>query len=172
MLRVAPTAAFVLTLAGAPAMADTVLLPDVSVHLLAAHYAPVDTDFRWVGWIGAGAGLVEVGGVTAYFTADVETIIGNTRRTFDANQANYHLDAALVAGQKAEAYVAGDARFVTVERSDAFPRGNFLDRSAEGGVRWRRGGRSLETFAAWQRRNDVFVQRPGAWSRALFGFRI
>ena len=250
MLRVAPTAAFVLTLAGAPAMADTVLLPDVSVHLLAAHYAPVDTDFRWVGWIGAGAGLVEVGGVTAYFTADVETIIGNTRRTFDANQANYHLeaglrrrfgeqheaaivfshvsrhvvdrvkveavdwnilgvrgagrragriplaytaglghttlaslvgyrweatghlDAALVAGQKAEAYVAGDARFVTVERSDAFPRGNFLDRSAEGGVRWRRGGRSLETFAAWQRRNDVFVRRPGAWSRALFGFRI
>ena len=95
MLRVAPTAAFVLTLAGAPAMADTVLLPDVSVHLLAAHYAPVDTDFRWVGWIGAGAGLVEVGGVTAYFTGDVETIIGNTRRTFDANQANYHLEAGL-----------------------------------------------------------------------------
>ena len=221
MLRVAPTAAFVLTLAGAPAMADTVLLPDVSVHLLAAHYAPVDTDFRWVGWIGAGAGLVEVGGVTAYFTADGEQheaaivfshvsrhvvdrvkveavdwnilgVRGAGRRagriplaytaglghTTLASLVGYrweatgHLDAALVAGQKAEAYVAGDARFVTVERSDAFPRGNFLDRSAEGGVRWRRGGRSLETFAAWQRRNDVFVQRPGAWSRALFGFRI
>src|SRR5438093_3711412 len=95
MLRVAPTAAFVLTLAGMPAMADTVLLPDVSVHLLAAHYAPVDTDFRWVGWIGAGAGLLEVGRVTAYFTADVETIIGNARRTFDANQANYHLEVGL-----------------------------------------------------------------------------
>src|SRR6058998_225639 len=90
-------AAFLLLLnvAAVPAIAETVLLPDVSVHLLAAHYAPVDTDFRWVGWIGAGAGLVAVGGVTAYFTADVETIIGNTRRTFDANQANYHLEAGL-----------------------------------------------------------------------------
>src|SRR3989442_9072026 len=94
MTRIA-TAVLVLTLAGAPAMADTVLLPDVSVHLLAAHYAPVDTNFRWVGWIGAGAGLVEVGGVTPYFTAGVETIIGNARRTFDANQANYHLEAGL-----------------------------------------------------------------------------
>src|SRR2546422_11127803 len=89
MTRIA-TAVLVLTLAGAPAMADTVLLPDVSVHLLAAHYAPVDTDFRWVGWIGAGAGLVEVGGVTAYFTAGVETLIGNTRPPFAANQAHYH----------------------------------------------------------------------------------
>jgi hypothetical protein len=243
-------AVLILTVAGAAARAETALLPDVSVRLLAAHYAPVDTDFRWVGWIGAGAGLVRVGGVTAYFTADVETIIGNARRTFDANQANYHLetglrrrfgerhegaivfshvsrhvvdrvkveavdwnllgvrvsgrrpgrlplaytaglgrttlaslvgyrweatgqlDAAIFTGEKAEAYVAGDARFVTVERSAAFPRGNFLDRSAEGGVRWRRGGRSLETFAAWQRRHDVFIQRPGAWSRALFGLRI
>jgi hypothetical protein len=249
MNRIARTV-LVLTMASAPAIAETVLLPDVSVRLLAAHYAPVDTDFRWVGWIGAGAGLVQVGGVTAYFTADVETIIGNARRTFDANQANYHLetglrrhfgqqheaaivfnhvsrhvvdrvkveavdwnllgvrvsgrrpgriplayvaglghttlaslvgyrweatghlDAALVSGEKAEAYVAGDARFVTVERSDTFPRGNFLDRFGEAGVRWRRGGRRLETFAAWQRRNDVFIQRPGAWSRALFGFRI
>ena len=243
-------AVLVLTAAGTPAIADTVLLPDVSVHLLAAHYAPVDTDFRWVGWIGAGAGLVQVGSVTGYFTADVETIIGNARRTFDANQANYHLevgarrrlgeqheaaivfnhvsrhvvdrvkveavdwnlvgvrvsgrragriplayvvglghttlaslvgyrweatghlDAAVVSGEKAEAYVAGNVRYMTVQRSDAFPRGNFLDRSGEAGVRWRRGGRTLETFAAWQHRNDVFIQRPGTWSRALFGFRI
>jgi hypothetical protein len=249
MPRIA-AAALALTLAAASAMAETVLLPDVSVHLRAAHYAPVDTDFRWVGWIGAGAGLVEVGGATVYFTADVETIIGNARRTFDANQANYHLevgarrrlgerhqaavvfhhvsrhvvdrvkveavdwnilgvrvagrragrvplsysaglghttlaslvgyrweatghlDAALVTGEKAEGYVAGDARYVTVQRSDAFPRGAFLDRSAEGGVRWRRQGRSLETFLAWERRNDVFIQRPGTWSRALVGFRI
>jgi hypothetical protein len=248
MTRIA--AAALLVLAAAPATAETLLFPDVSVRLLAAHYAPVDTDFRWVGWIGAGAGLVEVSGVTAYFTADVETIIGNARRTFDANQANYHLevglrrrfgehheaaivfshvsrhvvdrvkveavdwnvlggrvtgrrpgrvpltytvglghttlaslvryrweatshlDAAVASGEKAEAYVAGDARFVTVERSDAFPRGNFLDRSGEAGLRWRRGGRSLETFAAWQHRNDVFILRPGTWSRALFGFRI
>lgn len=249
MRRIA-AAAILLVLASVPGGADTALLPDVSVHLLAAHYAPVDTDFRWVGWIGGGAGLVRVGGVTGYFTADVETIIGNLRRTFDANQVNYHLeggarrrfgerheaaivfhhvsrhlvdrakteavdwnllgvrvsgqrpgrvplgysvglghttlaslvgyrweatghlDAALLSSEKVEAYVAGDARYVTVERSDAFPRGNFLDRAGEAGVRWRRGGRSLEIFAAWQHRNDVFVERPGTWSRALFGFRI
>ena len=248
MLRVAPTAAFVLTLAGAPAMADTVLLPDVSVHLLAAHYAPVDTDFRRVGEAGPrhegaqeradvhlgrllprparadggvrGPGRRACAGEHAWLRrfgeqheaaivfshvsrhvvdrVKVEAVDWNILGVRGAGrragriplaytaglghttlaslvgyrwEATGHLDAALVAGQKAEAYVAGDARFVTVERSDAFPRGNFLDRSAEGGVRWRRGGRSLETFAAWQRRNDVFVQRPGAWSRALFGFR-
>lgn len=250
MTRTSAAAAILLVLAGVPAPADTTLLPDVSVNLLAAHYAPVDTDFRWIGWIGGGAGLVEVGGVTGYFTADVETIIGNSRRTFDANQANYHLegglrrrfgerheaaiifhhvsrhlvdrvkteavdwnllgvrvsgqhpgrvplaytaslghttlaslvgyrweatgrlDATVLRGESVEAYLAGDARFVTVERSDAFPRGNFLDRAAEGGVRWRRGGRTLQLFAAWQHRNDVFVEHPGTWSRALFGFRI
>ena len=249
MIRVAASV-LVLALAGASARADTSLLPDVSVRLLAARYAPVDTDFRWVGWIGAGAGLVEVSGVTAYFTADVETIIGNTRRTFDANQANYHLevgfrrrlgerheaavlfhhvsrhvvdrvkeeavdwnllgvrvagrhpgriplaysaglghttlasligyrweatghlDAAFLSGEKGEAYLGGDARLVTVERSDAFPRGSFVDRSAEAGGRWRRGGRTLETFVAWERRHDVFILRPGARSRALIGFRI
>ena len=40
-------------------------------------------------------GLVRVRDTTAYFTADVETIIGDTLRTFDANQANYHLEAGL-----------------------------------------------------------------------------
>jgi hypothetical protein len=249
MIRLS-AAAILLVFAGVPAGADTRLLPDVSVNLLAAHYAPADRDFRWVGWIGAGAGLVELGNVTAYFTADVETIIGNTRRTFDANQANYHLevgarrrfgerheaavvfhhvsrhlvdrvkteavdwnilgvrvsggrpgrvplgysvglghttlaslvgyrweatghlDAALVSGSSAEVYVAGDGRYVTVEQSEAFPRGNFLDGLVEGGVRWRKGGRVLETFAAWQHRNDVYVEHPGTWSRALLGFRI
>src|SRR2546426_232480 len=166
--------------------------------------------------------LVAVDKVTAYFTADVETIIGNTRRAFDAAQVAYHLepglrwslgggreatlffhhvsrhlvdrpkleavdwnmlgvrfggrrpgrvplgytaslghttlaslvgyrweatghlDATILPGETAEAYVAGDARFVTVERSEAFPRGDFLDRSAEAGARWRRSGRTLE----------------------------
>src|SRR5688500_1705692 len=51
-------------------------LPDLSVHLRAARYAPAEPDFHWNGWVGAGAGLLRVGDVTAYFTADVETIIG------------------------------------------------------------------------------------------------
>lgn len=249
-----PAGALVVLVLGLSASAATAgaatLLPDVSVRLAAARYAPAETDFNWMGWIGAGAGLLQVENVTAYFTADVETIIGNTRRTFDANQANYHLeiglrrslgarlegavffhhvsrhvvdrpkveavdwnvlglrlagrhagrvpiglvvglghttlaslvgyrweasghlDAAFLTGQKAEAYLAGDARFVSVERSEAFPRGDFLDWSAEAGARWRRGGRTLETFVAWERRNDVFVEVPGARSRALLGFRV
>ena len=32
---------------------------------------------------------------TAYVTADVETVLGRERRPFDANQANYHLEAGL-----------------------------------------------------------------------------
>ena len=241
----------VLALGALPARAAGIaLLPDVSVRLSAARYEPVEADMHWMGWIGAGAGLLQAGGVTAYFTADVETIIGNTRRAFDASQANYHLeaglrravgeryqaalffhhvsrhlvdrpkvqavdwnvlglrfagrrpgrvpvgfvlgvghttlaslvgyrweatghlDAALLSGPSGEAYVAGDVRFVTVARSPAFPRGDFLDRSAELGGRWRRGGRTLETFVAWERRNDVFLEAPGARTRALLGFRI
>jgi hypothetical protein len=249
MRRIAATV-IVLGFAGAPAIADVELLPDVSVHLEAARYAPVETDMHWMGWIGAGAGLIGVGATRAYFTADVETIIGNTRRAFDASQANYHLevgmhrhlgaryeaavffhhvsrhvvdrpkeqavdwnvlgvrlagqrpgrvplafnfglghttlaslvgyrweargrlDAGFPIGEKSEAYLTGRARYVTVERSEAFSRGDFLDRSGEAGLRWRRGARTLETYAAWERRHDVFVVVPGARSRGLFGFRI
>ena len=81
-----------LCLAGAPSIAAE-LLPEVSVHLRAAHYAPAPPDFDWQGWIGAGAGLARFAGTTVYFTADVETIIGHELRTFDANQANYHLES-------------------------------------------------------------------------------
>jgi hypothetical protein len=67
------------------------LFPDLSVHLKAIRYVPADADFQWSGWIGAGAGLVRLGRATLSGTADVETIIGNQKRAFDANQANYHL---------------------------------------------------------------------------------
>lgn len=94
-MRVA-SALVALCLAAAPTPAPAAeLLPEVSVHLRAARYAPARTDFHWQGWIGAGAGIVRVGGATAYFTSDVETIIGNTLRAFDANQANYHLEAGI-----------------------------------------------------------------------------
>ena len=81
-------------LAAVPA-AGAEILPEVSVHLRAARYVPTRTDFHWQGWIGAGAGLTRFGGTTPYFTADVETIIGNTLRAFEANQANYHLEAGV-----------------------------------------------------------------------------
>ena len=86
----APLASAVL--AAAPARAESQFLPQVSVHLQAARYAPGDVDLRHEAWIGAGADLVDVDGVRAYLDADLETILGNTRRPFEATQANYHLE--------------------------------------------------------------------------------
>ena len=83
-----------LILVPASVRAQTVL-PDLTVRLVAARYVPVEEDLHWLGWIGAGAGVLRVQGVTAYFAADVETIIGNSRRAFEANQANYHLETGL-----------------------------------------------------------------------------
>ena len=92
-MRVAAAAA-ALVLAAAPA-ARGELLSEVAVHLRAARYAPARPDLHWQGWIGAGAEVIRVRSTAAYFTADVETIIGNTLRAFEANQANYHLEAGL-----------------------------------------------------------------------------
>jgi hypothetical protein len=71
------------------------ILPEMSARVRAAHYQPTEPDQRWTTWIGAGAGLVRAGGVTFYGNADVETILGNVRRAFDATQANYHLELGL-----------------------------------------------------------------------------
>jgi hypothetical protein len=223
-------------------------LPEVFARLQAARYVPADDDQAWTGWIGGGADLVRMGRVTVEFTADVETIIGRERRTFDANQANYHLSGAARVGvgryviapffhhvsrhvvdrpktqavdwnmlgvratapladgrgrvtagvghtiqvslvgygweltargeadllKRAfgEVYAAVDLRRVTAEAVPAFPRGGFTDWTIEGGARWRRGPRSLDTFVAFERRNDVFVEVPGARDRLLLGFRI
>lgn len=70
-------------------------LTDVRVRIEAARYAPTERDLHWTTWIGAGVGLVRVRNVTAYGSADLETILGTTLRTFDANQANYHLQLGL-----------------------------------------------------------------------------
>jgi hypothetical protein len=69
-------------------------------------------------------------------------------------------------------YAAADVRRVSAEPSDPFPRGSFTDLSLEGGVRWRSGPRSLEVFAAFERRNEIFVQAPGVRERLLLGFRV
>jgi hypothetical protein len=235
--------------AAAPVSADPpAFLPEAFARLRAARYVPADDDQAWTGWIGAGADLLRAGRVTVEFTADVETIIGRERRTFDANQANYHLAGAarigvgrfevapffhhvsrhLVDRPKTQAvdwnmlgvrataplpdargrvtvgvghtiqvslvgygweltarsevdllkrdfgrvYAALDLRHVTAESVPAFPRGSFTDWTVEGGARWRSGPRSLDTFAAFERRNDVFVETPGARDRLLLGFRI
>jgi hypothetical protein len=70
---------------------ETTLLPGVSIRLSAARYAPVETDLHWVGWIGAGVELFQLRGTAGFLDGDLETILGDTLRPFEANQANYHL---------------------------------------------------------------------------------
>lgn len=67
-------------------------LTETSLRLTAARYAPAEVDIRWDGWIGAGIGLMRLRDTTAYFDGDVETVLGHERRSFEANQSNYHLE--------------------------------------------------------------------------------
>ena len=70
----------------------TQFLTDTSLRLTAARYAPAEVDIHWDGWIGAGIGLARVREATLYLEGDVETVLGNERRSFEANQSNYHLE--------------------------------------------------------------------------------
>jgi hypothetical protein len=81
-------------------------------------------------------------------------------------------DVDLVKRGFGEVYAVLDLRRVTADAVPAFPRGSFTDVAVEGGVRWGSGSRSLDTFAAFERRNDVFVETPGVRDRLLLGFRI
>ena len=83
-----------LVLEGGPAVGAE-LLPAVSLHLQAGRYAPTETDLHWTGTMGGGVDLARAGPASAYITGDVETIIGDTRRGFDASQANYSLETGL-----------------------------------------------------------------------------
>jgi hypothetical protein len=223
------------------------ILPDVAVHLTAARYEPTETDLHWDGWIGADVGVVRVSDVTFAFDAAVETTLGNTRRAFEATQANYHLTLSLrrpfgaltgalvfhhvsrhyidrekdpavdwnvlglrlggpLAGRRgrwqvgvghttlaslvgyqweatamAEAAAREDgtapfghleARLVTIGPRSLLDRGDFVDLLAEGGLRVGSVSRNFQLFAAFERRNDVFLEVPGRRNRALFGFRI
>jgi hypothetical protein len=246
-MKLAPTVAVLCALAG-DAAAE--ILPEASLRLRAARYLPSDASQRWQGWIGAGAGLARFGGATAYFTADVETVIGDERRGFDANQANYHLEAGLrhragpgdatlffnhvsrhyvdrpktpavdwnelgaryawplragtrpvratvslgrttlaslvgyrwIASAEVDAeparagpaalFLRAAVRAVAVDPEPALDRGSFVDASAEAGPRWSRDGRTLDVFAAVERRNDVFLEVPERRDRAMIGFRI
>lgn len=81
-------------------------------------------------------------------------------------------DVELLKRAFGEGYAALDLRRVSAEATSAFPRGSFVDVTVEGGARWRRGHRTLDTFAAFERRNDVLVEVPRARDRLLLGFRV
>jgi hypothetical protein len=252
MLRTRALLAVAVVTAAAPhASADEVeVLPAVTVHLEAARYAPSERALRWSTWIGAGVTAFRVGTWTFFGKADLETILGDELRTFDANQANYHLElgariplgplalspffhhvsrhhvdrpkvravdwnvlglrlsaephagevplrfraslgrttqaslpgyqweltgaleADLVRWTGGAGYARGSFRLVTVEEMAELPRGDFADLTAEGGVRWLFGPRSIEAFVAFERRHDVLLEVPSERDRALLGFRI
>lgn len=229
----------------------TEFLAAVHGYLEAARYEPVEPELRWTTWVGASVELVRGPRATGYFAANVESVLGERVRSFEATQANYSLELGarirasrglvtpffhhvsrhaqdrdkfeaidwnflgvkyerpwpprfrrqggfLVSGAVATLasaveyaaevraageiglraasgstpYLLADVRFVDAEASAAFPRDSLLDFRAEFGIKVRRETRALSLFVAYERRNDVYVERAGQRERALFGFRI
>ncbi len=70
-------------------------LPFMGPQLEAARYSSPNEDFAWVGWIGGHVDLVEKGRASLYFAPNVETILGNRVRSFEAIQANYSLEVGM-----------------------------------------------------------------------------
>jgi hypothetical protein len=93
--RIAVLSCLVLTSVLSSAFGDTELLPEPSLRLEASRYEPTAPDLHWDTWIGGGTGLVRCDRATLYFEGHIETTAGNTRRAFDASQANYHLEPGL-----------------------------------------------------------------------------
>jgi hypothetical protein len=104
MSRLARAAHLLALALAAPSLASAAsaerpdFLTDASVRLTAARYAPAEAAFDWDGWIGAGLGLASYRGTSAFVNGDIETVLGNERRAFEANQANYHLQVGLKRG--------------------------------------------------------------------------
>jgi hypothetical protein len=71
------------------------LFPDAYLRLEATRYVPAEDEMEWLGWIGGGASLFEAGGTALWGKAEVETILGQVIRPFEATQANYHLSFGL-----------------------------------------------------------------------------
>jgi hypothetical protein len=71
------------------------LFPHASLRLEATRYVPAEDELEWLGWIGGGASLLEAGGTELWGRAEVETILGQVIRPFEATQANYHLSFGL-----------------------------------------------------------------------------
>jgi hypothetical protein len=81
-------------------------------------------------------------------------------------------DADLVRRARAALFAAAEVRRMTVEPDPGLPRGGFTDLAAEAGVRVRGESRVADLFVSWERRNDVFLEEPGARRRAQVGVRF
>lgn len=105
-------------------------------------------------------------------------LMASLGRTTQASLPGYEWEAR--AGAEARLWRAGSGmallrgalRLVTVRENDTLPRGDFADWRLEGALRWEKDARALEAFLAAERRNDVFLEVPGARRRALIGLRV
>jgi len=87
-------------------------------------------------------------------------------------EAVAELEAHLLKRGAGTFFLRARERFVTAEATENQPRGDFLDSLVEGGGRWDGGGRAFEGYLAFERRNDVFIEAPGARDRLLVGIRF
>jgi hypothetical protein len=136
-------------------------LPAVSLHLEAARYAPVKPDLSWTTTIGGGADVVGIGGFRAYIVGDVETIIGSTRRAFDASQANYHLETG---GRWLWHGVTVNPFFHHVSR-------HLSDREKEQAVDWNMLGVRAETWLGTHRQARIGGSVGHTTLASLVGYR-
>jgi len=107
------------------------------------------------------------------------TVTASLGHTTQASLPGYEWEARLLAEGlvwqrgRGSALLRGGLRRVTVSgEDDTLDRGDFTDWRLEGAARYATGDRALELFIAAERRNDVFLEQPGARQRALFGFRV
>ena len=82
------------------------------------------------------------------------------------------LEADLWQRKNAGVYLRLGARLVALDPEEPLLRGNFVDLMIETGGRLARGDRMGELFVAYERRNDVYLDRPAKLDRALFGIRF
>jgi hypothetical protein len=87
-------------------------------------------------------------------------------------EARAAAEATAWSGSKAAVLLRGELRFVVVRENDTPKRGDFADWTLEGALRWEAAGRALETYVSAEKRNDVFLETPGARQRALLGLRV
>lgn len=113
-------------LVSARAGAAPPVFTDARVRLSFGRYAPADREFEWIGWIGAGAGLLRFRDTVVSFDADVETFLGNESRAFEANQSGYRLEGGV---HRRLGPVAATAFFHHVSR-------HLIDRGKEQAVDW------------------------------------
>jgi len=86
--------------------------------------------------------------------------------------ATARLEADLWQREDAGVYLRLGARLVALDPEEPLLRGNFVDLTIETGGRLTRGDRMGEIFVTYERRNDVYLDRPAQLDRALFGIRF